>query len=37
MKLIGGCIELDWEERSDRLDRRLGEGDIMTDGLSLGA
>lgn len=37
MKPIGGCIELDWEERSDLLDRRLGDGEIMADGLSLGA
>jgi hypothetical protein len=33
---IGGCSELDWEDRSDRLDLRLGEGDIIFEGLSLG-
>lgn len=37
MKPIGGCIELDCEERSDLLDRRLGEGEIIAEGLSLGA
>ena len=37
MKPIGGFIELDWDDRSDLLDRRLGEGEIMADGLSLGA
>jgi hypothetical protein len=36
VKPIGGCKELDWEERSERLDRRLGEGEIIADGLSLG-
>ncbi len=36
MKPIGGCKELDWEDKSERLDRRLGDGDINADGLSLG-
>jgi hypothetical protein len=33
---MGGWRELDWEDRSDRLDRRLGDGEIMADGRSLG-
>ena len=37
MKPIWGCIELDCEDRSDLRDLRLGEGEIMADGLSLGA
>ena len=37
MKPIGGCMELDWEDKSDLLDRRLGDGEIIADGLSLGA
>lgn len=36
MKPMGGCKELDWEDKSERLDRRLGEGEINADGLSLG-
>ena len=30
-------MELDWEDKSDLLDRRLGDGEIIADGLSLGA
>jgi len=33
---MGGCTELDWEERSERLERRLGEGEIKAEGLSRG-
>ena len=33
---MGGCRELDCEDKSERLDRRLGEGEISADGLSRG-
>ena len=34
MNPIGGCRELACEDRSERLDRKLGDGDIIADGLS---
>lgn len=37
MKPSGGLRELAWDERSDRRERRLGDGEITPGGLSLGA
>jgi hypothetical protein len=36
-KPIGGCSELACEDRSDLRDFKLGDGEIIFDGLSLGA
>jgi hypothetical protein len=36
VKPIGGWRELDCEDRSERLDRRLGDGEIRAEGRSLG-
>jgi hypothetical protein len=33
---MGGFKEPDWDDKSERLDRRLGDGEINADGLSLG-
>lgn len=37
VKPMGGWRALPCEERSERLERRLGDGEIIADGLSLGA